>query len=284
MGWLRRRSPVKAETGDRSRAVGREPDWRAYDSVAADYARVLSTRLEPVAADLVALAGVEPGWRVLDVGTGTGVTARAAAAAGASVVGVDAAPGMLRVAAGEGISYAAAAAIDLPFAGGTFDAIVATFVLSHFAAYDTALFDMLRVLRPGGRIGVATWAAGQDEFLRTWQEVAEEFADRRMLRDARTRAMPWDETFSHLDRLTEALHRAGLRRIRAETRGYRFDMSAEDYLTSREIGSTGRFLREMLGSGPWGRFRARARQVFAERFPPRFRDFREVNLAVGTKP
>ena len=49
------------------------------------------------------------------------------------------------------IAFVAAKAIDLPFRDGTFDAVTGNFVLSHFRRSETALFDMMRVLRPGGR-------------------------------------------------------------------------------------------------------------------------------------
>jgi len=61
-------------------------------------------------------------------------------------------------------------------------------------------------------------------------------------------------------------------------------MSAEDYLEGREILATGRFLHAMLGEELWEMFRRRTREVFAERFPSTFNDYREVLLAVGHKP
>jgi ubiquinone/menaquinone biosynthesis C-methylase UbiE len=266
-------------------------DWRAYDSVATTYARVHAPHFALPAGDLVDLLGVREGDRVLDVGAGTGVAARAAAAVvGVSglVVGIDPSSTMLVEARreGGGPRYAMAMAIDLPFRDRTFDHATANFVMSHFKKYDTALFDMLRVLQRGGRIGVSNWGAGhdRDEFSATWRGVTEEFADRRILSDAMQRAVPWEERFSDPRRLEEALYDAGVRDIRVERREYRFEMTAEDYLAGREIASQGRFLREMLGEGLWERFRARARDVFADRFPPRFNDFRDVILAVGTKP
>jgi ubiquinone/menaquinone biosynthesis C-methylase UbiE len=262
-------------------------DWRAYDDVGQDYMRVLAPRMALPARDLVDLLEPSAGWRALDVGTGTGVVARELSSRdGVRATGVDLALGMLEQAdrADGGPTFAAAAAIDLPFRDSTFDAVTASFVLSHFVRYETALFDMLRVLRPEGRVGVSAWGPGQDEFSSAWTEVAEQFAELEILRDARQRAMPWDERFSDPNRLKDALYEAGIRRLRVERREYRFEMTAEDYLTAREIAATGRFLRAMLGEELWERFRARTRQVFAERFPPRFHDFRDVNLAVGMKP
>jgi ubiquinone/menaquinone biosynthesis C-methylase UbiE len=270
-----------------SQASAHEPDWRAYDAIAEDYARVHAPRTGPPARDLVEITAIPSGGRVLDVGTGTGVAARAAEQAGAVfVVGVDPSMPMLQAARREADRprYAAAEAIDLPFRPASFDVVLSAFSLSHFARAETALFDMLRVLRPGGRLGVAAWGPGDDEFTRAWNEVAEEFAEHEILRDAYQRAMPGAERFSDPIRLKDALHDAGLRDLRVERREYRFEMSAEEHLRWRETAASGRFLHRMLGDELWETFRRRAGEVFAQRFPPAFNDFREAMLAAGHKP
>lgn len=279
------RRTIEPSTSDR-----RDRDWRSYDPVAATYARVQAPLLAAPAGDLVSRLGIHEGDRVLDVGTGTGVAARAAASlTGPSglVVGIDPSTGMLEEAnrEGGGPRYAAATAIDLPFPDRTFGFVTANIVISHFRKYDTALFDMLRVLAPGGRIGVTNWGEGhdRDEFSSAWRGVAEEFADRRILVDALQRAIPWEERFSNPGRLKETLHEAGVRDIQVERREYRFDMSAQDYLAGKEVTALGRFLHQMLGETLWERFRSRSREVFADRFPVRFNDFREVIQAVGRK-
>ena len=61
-------------------------------------------------------------------------------------------------------------------------------------------------------------------------------------------------------------------------------MTAEDYLVSRKISAAGRFLHQMLGERLWSAFQRRTRETFAQHFPDTFNDFRDVNLAVGTKP
>jgi hypothetical protein len=96
--------------------------------------------------------------------------------------------------------------------------------------------------------------------------------------------MPWAERFSDPNRLKDTLHDAGLRNIRVARREYRFEVSADDYLTGSEITTSGRFIHEMLGDALWNTFRQRVGQSFAERFPPVFNDFRDAILAVGTKP
>ena len=283
-------SPGPTDAGHR-RAVDNDLDWRGYDAVAATYARTLGAQMAIPAADLVKLAEITQGARVLDVGTGTGAAARAASEAGGSerlVVGIDPSLPMLAIAhrEGGGPLFAAASAIDLPFRDGAFGFVLANFVLSHFTRFETALFDMLRVLRQGGRMAVTAWGPGddQDEFSKAWMSVAEEFAEHEMLQDAHDRALPWEERFSDSSRLKEVLHEAGLRDIWVETRDYRFELSAEEYLAGRDITSAARFLRQMLGEELWHTFRQRTRAVFAERFPARFNDFRDVVFAVGHKP
>jgi len=272
-------------------APGDDPsDWRSYASVATEYVRVLEPRTVPPAADLVDMIGIAHGARVLDIGTGTGAAARtsaAAAGAGGLVVGIDPSVAMLEQAAGRGDPsprFAAAEAIDLPFRDGTFGVVTACFVLSHFTRYQTALFDMVRVLAAGGRMGVASWGPGDDEFTRTWDSVAEEFAEHEIIADARQRAMPWHDFFTDPNRTRDALHEAGLREIRVERREFHYQMSLEDYLDGREATPSGRFLRQMLGDEMWPAFRERALAVFRDRFPARFNDFRDVILAVGVKP
>lgn len=255
--------------------------------MAGAYATNLAPRTALPARDLAALLDLRAGGRVLDVGTGTGVGARAALEAGAGlVVGVDPSVPMLAVAHrdGGGAWFVAAETIDLPFRDATFDAILSVFAVSHFQRADTALFDMFRVLRSGGRMGVATWGSGDDEFTRAWYAVAEQYAEHTLLQDAYRRAMPGAERFSDPVRLKEALHDAGLRDIWVERRQYRFEMTAEEYLAGRESLAMGRFLRQMLGEEIWEIFRRRVREAFAERFPPAFNDFRDVILAVGHEP
>jgi ubiquinone/menaquinone biosynthesis C-methylase UbiE len=281
--------PSSPGGGRGSRTAAPEPDWRTYDGIADIYARVHAPRMALPARDLVEFVRVTPGARVLDVGTGTGVVARAAAEAAGptgTVAGIDQSMAMLRHARmdGGGAGFAAGTAIDLPFRDETFDFVLASFVLSHFIRYETALFDMLRVLKRGGRFGVTSWGPGEDEFSRAWTEVAEQFAAREILQDARTRGMPWAEAFADPSRLKDTLHEAGVRDIQIDRREYRFEMTSSDYLEGKETSATGRFLQQVLGPELWEIFQRRSRETFAERFNERFTDFREVILAIGHKP
>ncbi len=97
------------------------------------------------------LAGFD---RVLDVGTGDGQLARRIQQAHrAHVVGVDGARNQVSEARRRGaeVGYVQAGALDLPFAVGSFDAVVACLVFEHIDDLDGAVAEVARVLRPGGR-------------------------------------------------------------------------------------------------------------------------------------
>jgi SAM-dependent methyltransferase len=93
------------------------------------------------------------GHRMLDVGTGEGQMARAAAKLGLEVVGVD--PTWRQVhealARAGGPVYGRAIAEQLPFRDNSFDVVVATLVFEHIVGYQQAIAEVARVLEPGGR-------------------------------------------------------------------------------------------------------------------------------------
>jgi ubiquinone/menaquinone biosynthesis C-methylase UbiE len=264
-------------------------DWRSYDDVAETYERVGAPRLAQVSPDLVGLAAPPVGGRALDVGTGTGVTAAAVAEAmgpGSRVVGVDASIGMLRTGAiARPGPRAAAEAIDLPFRDGTFDLVTASFVLHHFAKVVTSLFDMVRVLRPAGRLALTTWADGKDELTSTWDDLIEEIVPHEILAPTMDQVVPGRDRFRTRGPVEEVLTDAGLHHVRTEPAQYRFTYTIDEYVDSVAIGAAGRFAKDMLGEDDlWRSFVARAKATFAERFADPLNDFRDVILAVATKP
>lgn len=101
----------------------------------------------------LAVAELGSAGRVLDVGCGDGQVARALAAAGCAVTGIDPTARNLEVARerGGGPEYVEGAADDLPFPDAHFDAVVACLVFEHIDDVDAAIAEVARVLRPSGR-------------------------------------------------------------------------------------------------------------------------------------
>lgn len=109
-------------------------------------------------------ARVCPGHHVLDVACGTGVVARAArgrVGTRGSVTGLDVAPGMLAVARSiePDVRWVEGDAGRLPFDDGEFDAVVSQFGLMFFPDAAQAIHEMLRCVKPDGRVVVAVWDA-----------------------------------------------------------------------------------------------------------------------------
>lgn len=107
-------------------------------------------------------AHIEPGQTILDVACGTGVLTLAAAekvSPNGLVVGLDVNEGMLAVARRKapGLDWRHGRAEALPFPEDSFDGVVSQFGLMFFDDHRAAVREMVRVLRPGGRLAVAVW-------------------------------------------------------------------------------------------------------------------------------
>lgn len=123
-----------------------------------------ATQLRPVAEVVVRAAAVGRDEDVIDVACGTGNAALQAARAGARVTGVDASERLGQVAreraSAEGLelTFQAADALALPFADGTFDLALSVFGVIFAAPAERAAAELLRVVRPSGRIVITSWA------------------------------------------------------------------------------------------------------------------------------
>lgn len=154
-----------------NRPVHGHPDVEALKALKArqqsawssgDYA-VVGTTLQSVGETLCETLDLRSGEAVLDVAAGNGNASLAAARRWARVVSTDYVPALLargaKRAEAEGlqVDFREADAEALPFADASFDVVVSTFGVMFTADHDRAAAEMLRVCRPGGRIGLASW-------------------------------------------------------------------------------------------------------------------------------
>ncbi|MEM7505678.1 MAG: class I SAM-dependent methyltransferase [Pseudomonadota bacterium] len=127
-----------------------------------DYARIGVT-LQIVGEQLAEAADVRPGERVLDVAAGNGNATLAAARRFADVISTDYVPTLLdkgrarAEAEGMNVTFRAADAEALPYDADRFDAVLSTFGVMFTPNQAGSAAEMLRVTRPGGRIGMANW-------------------------------------------------------------------------------------------------------------------------------
>jgi len=132
---------------------------------AGDY-RPLGRLIEPAARTLVERAGVAPGHRVLDIATGSGNVAVAAAEAGADVVGVDITDAWFPEArrraraAGVHLDLRLGDAEELPVEDASFDLVLSSFGAIFAPRHHLVAAEVVRVCRPGGEIGLTAWTPG----------------------------------------------------------------------------------------------------------------------------
>ena len=124
---------------------------------------VIGTTLQIVGEQLCEAVDIRGGERVLDVAAGNGNATLAAAHRFARVTSTDYVPALLErgrlraEAEGLDVTFHVADAEALPYADDSFDAVLSTFGVMFAPDHTRAARQMLRVCRPGGRIGLASW-------------------------------------------------------------------------------------------------------------------------------
>src|SRR5262245_3378793 len=124
---------------------------------------VVASRIVYQAEHLCETADLLAGWKVLDVATGSGNAAIAAARRGCEAVGVDYVPallerGRLRAAAEHlDVRFIEGDAEQLPFPNASFDAVLSIYGVMFAPDHQRAAAELVRVCRPCGRIARARW-------------------------------------------------------------------------------------------------------------------------------
>ena len=219
-----------------------------WDRVADVYVDAFGPLTAQTAPALLDAARTTEGTRLLDVASGPGFIAAAAAGRGATVTGLDFAPAMVTEARRRypAIAFREGDAQALDVADGSLDAVVMNFAMLHLARPDAAIAEAHRALRPGGRYAFTVWA-GPDKAVafgialraieqlgNTKVELPEgppffRFSDRGATRatleaagftDVDVRELPLIWQVSRADHVFEALARGGVRTaatLRAQT-------------------------------------------------------------------
>jgi SAM-dependent methyltransferase len=188
---------------------------------------------EQLVSARVSLAGAD----VLDLGAGTGAASRAAAGCGArSVTAVDVAPGMLLVDRDRRPPAVIGDALDLPFADGAFDIVVAAFSVNHVDNPVAAFGEAARVTRGGGWVLSSSYA---DDDSHPVRGIVDEVAARwgwspgAWYERMRSYAAPQLAT---ADRVRDAAIAAGLTEIVVESRSVAFAHLGPAQMVSWRLG------------------------------------------------
>ena len=129
-----------------------------------DYPAVAERELRALGRRVIARADIKHGENVLDVGCGTGNAAIPAARAGARTVGLDLTPELfdagrrLAAEAGVEVEWVEGDAEAMPFDDASFDAVVSVLGVMFAPRHGVAAGELVRVLRPGGRLVLCSWA------------------------------------------------------------------------------------------------------------------------------
>jgi SAM-dependent methyltransferase len=128
-----------------------------------DYPAVATEVIAPLGPTLVAATGIAPGDHVLDIAAGSGNASIPAAQAGADVVASDLTPDLIETgrqaatSAGVQLRWEVDDAEHLPYADAEFDAAISCVGIMFAPHHQEAADELVRVVRPGGRIGLISW-------------------------------------------------------------------------------------------------------------------------------
>ncbi len=142
----------------------RDFEHRGWQSVVVPYDTAFGALTAQAITPLLDVVNAGRSTRLLDVATGPGYVAAAAARRGAAAIGIDFSAPMVAEARRRhpDIEFHEGDAEALPFPEASFDAVVMNFGILHLGRPDQALVEAHRVLRPGGRIAFTVWAKPEE--------------------------------------------------------------------------------------------------------------------------
>jgi SAM-dependent methyltransferase len=150
-------SPAELSNSEAERL--RAFERQGHDALATSYHAFFAAVTALATKPLLDAVRLRSGTRLLDVATGPGALAAAAANRDARPVGIDLSQQMIELARRlhPAIEFREADVEHLPFADDMFDAVVCAFGLGHFPRPEVALAECVRTLLPGGRIAFSWW-------------------------------------------------------------------------------------------------------------------------------
>jgi ubiquinone/menaquinone biosynthesis C-methylase UbiE len=198
-------------------------DWEgtalAYDR---SFARLTAGTVQPM---LSALLERSPRPRnLLDVGTGTGNVAAAAAELGIETEGVDADRSMIALASQRHprVRFSLGSLPDLPYPGEHFHAVTANFVMNLVTEPVASIRELRRVVAPGGPVAVTIWPAPVNAMNRLWNDVIEKSGATPLIRQRLAAELDFDRTGCGVIRL---LNDGGFSNAAAHEVTWSFDIS-----------------------------------------------------------
>jgi SAM-dependent methyltransferase len=245
------------------------------------YERFWAAPLAALGRRLLAGLPIQSASVVVDIGAGVGALLPAIreAAPRAFVAGVDAAEGMIRRAPRD-FGRAVMDAGRLALRDASIDGAVMPFMLFFLPDPRRGLLEARRVLRPGGRLGVATWAAGVNDYRadQIWADLLDEYG------------APPDQATSKMDlmdtpeKLVDLLKDGGFRDVHTATDAKPVSMTIDQFLEVRA--KIGRSKRRLQRLSPDARttLLSEARKRLAKLPPEAFTDPQVALLAWASRP
>lgn len=223
----------------------------------------------------------------LDVGCGTGDLAREAADVGRFVIASDADLDMVAVTRSVHSAVIHAALPRLPFSSNQFDAVTANFVVNHVADPRAAMWELARVVRPGGRVAATIWPARKTAWRKTaWGELVQDaFTAAGVVPTASQRLSPEVDFERSVAGLVALFEEAGLNPVLTDNLEWDWEISVDD-LWRGVAGGVATVGRTFMAQTPTVQvaaeheFRKRARSVCDGRM---LRVANEAAYVVGSK-